>query len=213
MWLSSQDDMFREKRDDVLHVYYDTPDNEWIICVDEKSQMQALEREHPDIAMELGMPVRRDSGYIRHGTQVLMGGYDVRTGKLFGFMADHHGTEMFLCLLDQIDQCYPTGKGHIICDNLSTHLHEDVEAWFEAHPRWTLHFTPTHASWLNQIECAFSLLQRQVIARGSFQSTEELRERVYAWILWYNERARPFSWTYKPNSWTNKSALTCELRN
>lgn len=201
MWLTSHDDEFRAKRDDVLHVYYDTPTDEHIICVDEQTGMQALERRYVDIPMAPGQPVRREFEYIRHGTLCLMGAYDVRRGKLFGFCSEDHDTDTFVALLDAIDLCYPEGRGHIIMDNLSMHDTDEVNDWFDEHPRWTRHFTPKHASWLNQIECAFSILRARVLARGSFVSTDDLRDKVYAYMLWHNKTDQPFHWTYRPASW------------
>jgi hypothetical protein len=212
MWLTSHDDEFRAKRDDVLRTYYETPAAEHVICVDEKTQMQALERVCPDVAMAPGQPVRRSSEYTRHGTQVLMGAWDVRRGRLFGFVSDRRGTVEFLDLLDLIDACYPTGRGHIVCDNLSEHVSEDVEEWFAAHPRWTQHLTPKRASWLNQIEDAFSILQRRVLARGSFTSTQDLREKVERYLCWELTFDRPFDWMYRPDSWRRKSARTSGQR-
>jgi hypothetical protein len=204
MYLTSHDDEFRQKRDDVLHVYYDAPIDEPIICLDEKTGMQALERRFPDIAMSPGQPVRRECEYIRHGTLCLMGAYDVRNRKLFGFTAETRGSEPFVQLLDGVDQCYPTGRGHLVCDNLFDHNTDDVLDWLEEHPRWTMHFTPKHASWLNQIECAFSILQAKVLARGSFRSADELRDAVYDFLVWFNTQdAAPFRWTYRPKSWRN----------
>jgi hypothetical protein len=157
MWLTSHDEEFRQKRDDVLHVYYDTPIDEHIISVDEKTGMQALERRYADIAMRPGQPVRREFEYVRHGTLTLMGAFDVHAGKLFGFVSEDHNALTFVDLLDVVDTCYPEGRGHIICDNLSAHDTDDVLDWFDDHPRWRRHFTPKHASWLNQIEGAFSI--------------------------------------------------------
>lgn len=202
MYLTSHDDEFRAKRDDVLHLYDDAPAGEHIISVDEKTGMQALERRYPDIAMRPGQPVRREFEYIRHGTLCLMGAYNVRRRKLFGFASTDHDTQTFVDLLDLVDECHPDGRGHIICDNLSMHDTDDVWQWLEDHPRWRLHFTPKHASWLNPIECAFSILQAKVLARGSFRSIEELRERVYDFMLWFNAQdAAPFRWSYRPKSW------------
>lgn len=193
MYLTSHDEEFREKRDDILRVYYDTPATEHVICLDEKTGMQALERKYPDIAMRPGHPVRREFEYIRHGTLCLMGAYDVRRRKLFGFTAERRGSAAFVDLLDVVDQCYTSGRGHVICDNLSDHDTDDVHDWLEEHPRWTLHFTPKHASWLNQIECAFSILHAKVLARGSFRSFDELRAAVYDFLLWFNaQNAPPF---------------------
>ena len=204
MYLTSHDDEFRFKRDDVLHVYYDAPRDEHIVCLDEKTGMQALERRYPDLPMEPGQPVRREYEYIRHGTLCLMGAYDVRNRKLFGFTAEKRGSDPFVELLDCVDQSYPAGRGHLVCDNLSDHNTDDVLDWLEAHPRWTLHFTPKHASWLNQVECAFSILQGKVLARGSFRTRDELQEAIYDFLLWFNaQNAPPFRWTYRPKSWAS----------
>lgn len=203
MYLTSHDDEFREKRDDVLHLYYDAPAGEHVVCLDEKTGMQALERKYPDIAMRPGQPVRREFEYVRHGTLCFMGAYDTRQRKLFGFVSEDHDAQTFVDLLDVVGQAYPQGRGHIICDNLSAHSTDDVLDWFEEHPRWAQHFTPKHASWLNQIECAFSILGRHVLARSSFASLEELREAVYDYLLWFNrQEAAPFHWTYRPTSWS-----------
>ncbi len=208
MWVTSHDEEFRQKRDDVLHVYYDTPANEHIVCVDEKTGMQALQRRCADIAMGAGQPVRREFEYVRHGTLVLMGAFDVRSGKLFGFTSERRSGDTFVELLDLIDACYPHGRGHIVMDNLSDHDTDDVLEWFDEHPRWTRHFTPKHASWLNQIEDAFSILGRRVLARGDFASTDDLRDKVYAYMLWHDQADRPFHWTYRPRSWSQKPAQT-----
>ena len=212
MWLTSQDDEFRAKRDDVLHVYYDAPTHEHIICLDEKTSIQAIERRYPDLSMEPGVPVRREVEYIRHGTLCLMGAYDVRRGKLFGFTCSGHNGPTFVQLLNHVDACYPDGCGHIICDNLSAHDTDDVLAWFEEHPRWTRHFTPKHASWLNQIECAFSILQRRALTRGSFASLEELQEAIYTYMWWHNETDQPFHWSYRPKSWSTNPVKTSGAR-
>ncbi|MFT3768140.1 MAG: IS630 family transposase [Minicystis sp.] len=206
MWLTSQDDEFRSKRDDVLRVYYDAPVHEHIICVDEKTSIQALERCTPDLPMSPGEVIRREFEYIRHGTLCLMGAFDVRRGKLFGFTSPGRSGPTFIQLLELVDACYPTGRGHIICDNLSDHDTDDVIEWFEEHPRWTRHFTPKHASWLNQIECAFSSLHARVLARGSFVSLQDLQEKLYAYMVWHNETAQPFTWSYRPKSWSDKPA-------
>jgi DDE superfamily endonuclease len=210
MWLSSQDDEFRVKRDDVLHLYYDTPADEHIICLDEKTSIQALERKYADLPMGPGQIIRRECEYIRHGTLCLMGAFDVRRGRLFGFTCSGHSGATFVELLDIVDTCYPTGRGHIVCDNLSAHDTDDVLDWFDEHPRWTRHFTPKHASWLNQIECMFSILEKRALRRGSFASLQELEEKIYAYMLWHNETGQPFEWSYRPKSWSQKPAQTSD---
>jgi transposase len=211
-WMTSQDEDFRAKRDDVLRVYYDTPADEHIICLDEKPNMQALERRYRDLPMAPGQPVRREWEYIRHGTLTLMGAFDVRRGQLFGFCAERRGGDVFVELLEMVDALYPTGRGHIICDNLSDHDTEEVREWFEAHPRWTRHFTPTHASWLNQIEGAFGLLQRRVLARGSFTSRQDLATKVLDYMAWHTDIDAPFRWKYRPASWDRIPARTSGAR-
>ena len=209
MWLTSQDENYRATRDDVLRLYYEAPPDEHIICLDEKTGLQALERRYPDIRMRRGQPVRREFEYIRHGTLCLMGAYDVRARKLFGFISEDHNSLTFVDLLNVVDVCYPEGRGHLVVDNLSMHDTDDVHDWLDEHPRWTLHFTPKHASWLNQIECAFSILERHVLARGSFCSPEQLRRCVYDYMLWFNvQEAPPFLWTYRARSWNQTSGNT-----
>lgn len=208
MWLHSQDEEFRDKRDEILRLYYDSPPDEHIICLDEKPGMQALERRYADVPMTPGCPVKREFEYIRHGTVALMGAFDARAGKAFGFLADRTGGGPFVELLDLVATCYPTGKGHFVCDNQSSHDTDDVLDWLEAHPRWTLHFTPKHGSWLNQIEQFFSILQRRVIARGSFVSKQDLADKITRYIIWHNQHGKPFRWSYRPSSWdTNPAEL------
>jgi transposase len=210
MYLTSHDEEFREKRDDVLRLYYETPTNEHIVCLDEKTGIQALERRYADIPMKSGQPVRREFEYIRHGTLCWMGAFDVRRGRPFGFASCDHKSDTFIDLLDLVDLCYPTGRGHFVMDNLSAHDTPDVNEWLDEHPRWTRHFTPKHASWLNQIECWFSILQRRVIARGSFSSTEQLAERLNAYVLWHLRTDQPFHWSYRPKSWGESGGTSAE---
>jgi transposase len=205
MYLTSQDDEFREKRDDVLRVYYETPANEHIICVDEKTGIQALQRRYADIPMAPSQPVRREFEYIRHGTLTWMGALDVRRGSPFGFASQSHDTDTFVELLELINTFYPKGLGHIIMDNLSAHDTPEVHEWFDEHPRWTQHFTPKHASWLNQIECWFSILGPRVLSRGSFTSLEDLEAKLDAYVAWHIKTGQPFEWSYRPKSWANKS--------
>ncbi len=210
MYLTSHDEEFREKRDDVLRLYYETPTHEHIICLDEKTGIQALERRYADIPMRPGQPVRREFEYIRHGTLCWMGAFDVRRGRPFGFASRDHNSDTFVDLLDLADLCYPTGRGHFVMDNLSAHDTPDVNEWLDEHPRWTRHFTPKHASWLNQIECWFSILQRRVIARGSFSSTEQLADRINAYVLWHLRTDQPFHWSYRPKSWGESGRTSAE---
>ncbi len=167
MYLTSHDEEFREKRDDVLRLYYETPTDEHIICLDEKTGIQALERRYADIPMQPGQPVRREFEYIRHGTLCWMGAFDVRRGRPFGFASCDHNSDTFIDLLDLVDLCYPTGRGHFVMDDLYAHDTPDVNEWLDEHPRWTRHFTPKHASWLDQ--------NRMLVRPG--KSKDEVRAR------------------------------------
>jgi transposase len=133
---------------------------------------------------------------------------DARRGKAFGFLSECTGGEVFVELLDCVVAAYPKGKGHIVCDNQSAHDTDDVLDWLEEHPKWTIHFTPKHGSWLNQVEQFFSILQRRVITRGSFASKEQLADKVTRYILWHNQTAKPLRWSYRPQSWAKQSAQT-----
>ena len=136
-----------------------------------------------------------------------MGGLDVRRGKPFGFISDGHDSDTFVELLDVIEAVYPPGRGHIIMDDLSAHDTPDVNEWFDEHPRWMRHFTPKHASWLNQIECWFSILTRQLLARGSFTPTDDLAAKIDAYVAWYLQTDRPFRWSYRPKSWAESRKI------
>ncbi len=127
MYLTSHDEEFREKRDDVLRLYYETPTDEHIICLDEKTGIQAIERRYADIPMQSGQPVRREFEYIRHGTLCWMGAFDVRRGRPFGFASCDHNSDTFIDLLDLVNLCYPAGRGHFVMDNLSAHDTPDVK--------------------------------------------------------------------------------------
>jgi transposase len=167
--------------------------------------MQAVERRYADIPMKAGAPVKREFEYIRHGTLALMGALDVRRGKAFGFLSECTGGEVFVELLEWVAHAFPKGKGHIVCDNQSSHDTDDVLDRLEDHPNWVIHFTLKHGSWLNQVEHFFSILQRRVLTRGSFRSKEELADRVTRYILWHNHSARPFRWSYRPKSWIDSA--------
>ncbi len=164
--------------------------------------IEILERRYLDSAMKAGQPMRREFEYVRHGTLCWMGAFDVRRGKPFGFASDGHNSDTFIELLDLIEAVYPAGRGHIIMDNLSAHDTPDVNEWFDEHPRWTRHFTPKHASWLNQIECWFSILSRHLLTRGSFSSIDDLAAKLDAYLAWYLQTDRPFRWSYRPKSWS-----------
>lgn len=197
----SKDPMFAEKVRDVVGLYLNPPDRAIVLSVDEKSQCQALERAQPVLPMDLGSPERQTHDYIRHGTTSLFAALEVATGKVIGQCHGRHRHQEFLKFLKLIDASYPTRAGetlHLIVDNYATHNTAQIRKWLAKHPRFELHFTPTGASWLNQIERFFGLLTDQRIRRGSFESTAELEKAIMDYIQTHNEEASPFVWSKTP---------------
>ncbi len=197
----SKDPMFVEKTKDVVGLYLNPPDKAIVLSVDEKSQCQALERAQPVLPMDLGSPERQTHDYIRHGTTSLFAALEVATGKVIGQCHEKHRHQEFLKFLKLLDKSYPAQEGetlHLILDNYATHNTEAVRKWLTRHPRFHLHFTPTGASWLNQIERFFGLITDQRIRRGSFQSVKELVTAIMDYIEAHNEDPKPFVWTKTP---------------
>jgi putative transposase len=196
MWLNSQDPDFEAKQAEIIGLYLDPPENALVLCVDEKTGVQALGRKAPDKPVRPGTAARREFEYVRHGTKSLLAALAVHEGTVTGSCYDRHSNAEFLDFLRILDCTYPSGELHLIVDNLSVHKHENVRRWLESHPRIKLHFTPTHASWLNQIEIWFSILSRKLLKRGIFNSTNELVAAILDYIERYNQTAQPFRWTY-----------------
>jgi transposase len=196
-WMTSHDPEFWEKAADVCGLYLDPPTNAVVFSVDEKSQIQARSRVNPTKPAVPGAPVRRDYGYRRHGTQVLFAGLNVHTGQVAGWVTDSTRSENFVEFLSDLVALTPRQlELHCIVDNLKTHSTELVATFLAEHQRVHLHYTPTHASWLNQVELFFSILQRRLLRHGEFASTDELAARIIEFINTYNRKARPFRWTY-----------------
>jgi len=198
MWLNSKDPDFAAKQAEIVGLYMNPPENALVICVDEKTGVQALGRKHPDKPVGPGQVTKREFEYVRHGTKSLLAALVVHDGSVTGKTYDRHTHEEFLDFLGEVERRFPDGELHLIVDNLSVHKHAKVKEWLDVpkHKRVHLHFTPTHASWLNQIEIWFSILGRKVLKRGVFNSTEELVDQVIAFIERYNQDAKPFRWTY-----------------
>jgi transposase len=196
-WLTSHDPAFWEKAADVCGLYLDPPANAVVWSVDEKSGMQAKSRVNPTKPAVPGKAVRREFEYQRHGTAVLFAGLNVHDGDVAGWVTDSTRSENFVAFLADLVKLTPKGfELHCIIDNLSAHGTPGVEAFLDAHPQVFLHNTPTHASWLNQVELFFSILQRRLLRYGEFDSVDDLAARVIAFINDYNRRAQPFRWTY-----------------
>lgn len=197
MWCNSQDPEFEAKQIDIIGLYLDPPENAIVLCVDEKTGMQALGRTYRR-AMRPGYPERVSHEYVRYGTKSLIAAFVVHKGTALGKCYDKHRHQEFIDFLDEIDKRYPTEQLHIIVDNFSTHKHSDVKKWLKKRDgRIKFHFTPTHASWLNQIELWFNILSRKVLKRGVFNSKEELVKTIINYINEYNKEAKPFKWTYR----------------
>lgn len=196
-WMTSHDPDFWERAGDVCGLYLNPPENAVVWSVDEKSGMQAKSRINPTLPAVPGIPARREFEYRRHGTAVLFAGLNVHEGDVAGWVCDSTRSENFVEFLDDLVAQTPAGLDlHCIVDNLATHSTELVERFLAANPHVHLHHTPTHASWLNQVELFFSILERRLLRRGEFDSVDHLAERVIAFIKDYNKRAAPFRWTY-----------------
>jgi transposase len=192
----SNDPLFIDKVRDIVGLYMHPPENAIVLCVDEKSQVQALNRSQPVLPMLPARPELQTHTYVRHGTTALFAALDVATGKVIGKCHRRHRAAEFLKFLQRIEAAVPRDIDvHIILDNLSTHKTPAVHRWFLRHPRWHLHFTPTYSSWLNQVERWFALLEQKQLKRGSHRSARELEGAIYEFIEVTNENPKPFNWT------------------
>jgi transposase len=182
---------------DVVGLSLAPPDNAVVVCVDEKPQIQALERTRPVLPMRPGIPERHAHGYIRHGTTALFAALEVATGTVTDACYPRHRHGEFLRFLKKVTAAYPGEELHVVCDNYATHKHAEVRAWL-ARPqnqRVTLHFVPASRSWLNLVECFFPVITRQAIRRGSFASVSDLISAIGTFTGHWNEHPRPFNWT------------------
>lgn len=194
----SKDPMFTEKVRDVVGLHLNPPAKAIVLSVDEKSQCQALERAQPVLPLDLGRPECQTHDYIRHGTTSLFAALEVATGKVVGQCHGKHRHQEFIKFLKHLDKHYPENEGetlHLIVDNYATHSTTEVLKWLTRHPRFEIHFTPTGASWLNQIERFFGAITSQRIRRGSFQSVAELERAIIDYIEEHNHNPKPFVWT------------------
>jgi len=192
----SPDPLLIDKIRDVVGLYLAPPANAAVFAVDEKPQIQALERTSPVLPMLPGVPERRSHDYVRHGTIDLFAALNTATGKVIGKLSAQHRAVDFRDFLDEIDRQTAPGLAiHVICDNLSAHKAPVVHKWLLAHPRVQLHFTPTYSSWISQVERWFAELQRRCLDRGVFCSLDELTTALENWIKTWNSHARPFKWT------------------
>jgi len=192
----SSDPLFVEKTRDIVGLYLDPPVKAMVLCVDEKSQIQALDRTQPVLPLAPGIPQRRTHDYMRHGTTTLFAALDIATGEVIGRLHRRHRSQEFLKFLRTIDASVPPDLDvHLVLDNYGTHKTPAVKNWFVRHPRFHVHFTPTSASWLNQVERWFATLTEKQIRRGTHRSTHQLESAIREYLQTYNENPKPFVWS------------------
>jgi transposase len=191
----STDPELEAKVRDVVGLYLNPPTNAIVLCIDEKSQIQALDRTAPILPIRPGLPEKATHDYKRNGTTTLFAALEVATGKVTDQCYDRHGKAEFLDFMKKVARAYPDDELHVVVDNYHTHKHADITAWLERHPRITLHFTPTSGSWLNLVEVFFGIITRQAIRRGTFASVKDLVTAISTFIDGWNDRCHPFVWT------------------
>jgi transposase len=195
-WKLSKDPLFVEKVRDVVGLYLDPPERAVVLCVDEKTQIQALNRTAPVFPMLPGVPARATHDYVRHGTSSLYAALDLATGKVIGSLHARHRAREFLAFLKKIDAEVPADMDcHVVLDNASTHKTPAVKRWLTSHPRFVLHFTPTSSSWLNLVERWFAELTNKKLRRATHTSVRQLDTDIRAWIDTWNDEPKPFVWT------------------
>ena len=210
----STDPFFVEKVRDIVGLYLNPPDKALVLCVDEKSQVQALERTQPVLPMGLGYLEGVTHDYYRHGTTTLFAALDTLDGKVITLCKPRHRHQEFLAFLNHLHRSVPAGLDiHLVADNYGTHKHPKVKAWLARRPRYHIHYTPTYASWLNQVERWFGLITQQAIRRGSFRSVGELVQKIDAYVASYNLHHRPFAWTATADSIFAKLQRLCKVIN
>jgi transposase len=191
----SNDPQFIDKVRDVVGLYLDPPEKALVLCVDEKSQIQALDRSAPVLPMMPGMPERRTHDYVRHGITTLFAALNVATGQITGSIHRRHRAIEFKKFLTKLDKDTPADLDvHLICDNYATHKSPSVAKWLGEHPRFHMHFTPTYSSWLNQVERWFGLLTDKQLRRGTHRSIQALEKDIRDWIKNWNDNPKPFAW-------------------
>jgi transposase len=195
----SNDPEFREKLVDVVGLYTDPPDNAVVLCVDEKTQLQALDRTQPQLPMRPDQIARRTHDYKRNGTTQLFAALDVAAARVQARCQDHHRSEDFLRFLDGVAKYYGSKDIHVVLDNVSSHKSKAVELWAQAHPRVHFHFVPTYSSWLNLVEIFFGMVQTKVVSRGVFTSKSDLVAKLLAFVDKFNREGKRFRWTKTPD--------------
>jgi transposase len=210
----STDPFFVEKVRDVVGLYLHPPDKALVLCVDEKSQVQALERTQPVLPMGLGYVEGVTHDYYRHGTTTLFAALNVLDGSVISQCKPRHRHQEFIGFLNHLERQVPaTLAVHLVADNYATHKHPKVKAWLARHGRFHIHYTPTYASWLNQVERWFGLVTQQAIRRGSFRNVRDLIRKIDSFVTHYNASSKPFIWTASADSIFDKLGRLCKVIN
>lgn len=207
----STDPFFVEKVRDIVGLYLHPPEKAMVLCVDEKSQIQALDRTQPLLPMGLGYVEGMTHDYERHGTTTLFAALDIASGEVITSCKQRHRHQEYLGFLKQIDSSVPsTLELHLVVDNYATHKHLSIKRWLALHPRFHLHYTPTYSSWLNQVEIWFNIITQRAIRRGTFRSVKELINKINNFVEHYNKKSHPFLWTATADSIFAKIERLCQ---
>lgn len=209
----SADPQFIDKVRDIVGLYLDPPVRAIVLCIDEKSQVQALDRTQPLLPMSPGSPEKHTHDYVRHGTTSLFSALNVATGEVIGRCLRRHRHQEFLKFMNEVDQLLPEEDGvelHVVMDNYATHKTPKVRRWFARRPRYHVHFTPTSASWLNQVERFFAEITTKRIRRGAFRSVRQLEQAIADYLEEHNANPKPFQWTATADLILNRVKRVCE---
>jgi transposase len=183
---------------DIVGLYLNPPENALVLCVDEKPSIQALDRTQPVLPLRAKKPRSGTNEYARYGTQTLLAALEIATGKVVAHVRDRRTTVDFLSFMDDVVKSYPLGEFHVVLDNLNIHKNDAAKQWLLRHPRVHFHYTPTHASWMNMIECFFSILTRQALTQSVHRSKKDLKEFLLRYLKKYSQNPTPFTWTKGP---------------
>ena len=194
----SRDPDFEAKLLDIVGLYLNPPENALVLCVDEKPGIQALDRTQPLLPLRAKAPRSWTNEYVRHGTQTLLAALEIATGKVVAHVRDRRTTEDFLSFMNDVVKSYPLNELHVVLDNLNIHKNEAAKQWLLQHPRVHFHYTATHASWMNMIECFFSILTKQALAHSVQRSKKDLKDLLLRYLHKYSQNPTPFTWTKGP---------------
>jgi transposase len=194
----SPDPDFEAKLLDIVGLYLNPPENAFVLCVDEKPGIQALDRTQPSLPLRAKKARAWTNEYVRHGTQTLLAALEIATGKVVAHVRDRRTTVDFLSFMDEVVKAYPVRELHVVLDNLNIHKNDAAKQWLLKHSRVHFHYTPTHASWMNMIECFFSILTRQGLTQSVHRSKKDLKDFLHRYLKKYSEDPTPFTWTKGP---------------